>query len=234
LYVKADAVNLRAKPSTDSNKLGLLYQGEKVLVLKQEKGWYYIKTKSGKTGHVCADYMSKKKVKKKASSPKDKKPRPEPSWKPDENTGRKLSLASSYSDSIENYREKAIETAQTHLGEKYSQKKRNKDGYADCSSLMRDIFQAVTGQYIGGNTTSQADRMNEYMYPISSAYDAHVGDILYHLSSDNHTGIYLGEGKVLHASQSRGKVVISTFDDDGSFWEYGCNAALFCAVKKDN
>ena len=227
LYVKADAVNLRRKPTTKSASLGLLYRGRKVLVLGSRKGWYKVKTGKGKTGYVCKKYMSKKKVKSASGKAAKKKS----SFQPDKNTGRRLKEAAAHTRSIRKYRAAAIKKARTYLGVKYSQKKRNKKGYADCSSLMRDVFRGVTGQMIGDNSTAQVDRMNEFLYPVRSAYDAAPGDILYHLSADNHCGIYLGDGKVLHASQGKGKVVISSFPKNGTFWEYGCNAALFCALR---
>ena len=235
-YVKATAVNLRQGPTTESSKLGLLYQGEKVLVLSAGNEWSKVKTRKGKTGFVCNEYISKKKIKA-LSSDQDqgqgngKEEKKRPAYKPDANTGRQLRKAAAHRSKINRYRHAAIEVAKKHLGDKYSQAKRNKKGYADCSSLMRDVFKAVTGEDIGGDTISQAIIMNEYMYPISSVYDAAPGDIVYHLSADNHTGIYLGNGQVLHASQSRGKVVISSFPEDGSFWEYGCNASLFSIIR---
>ena len=40
--------------------------------------------------------------------------------------------------------------------------------------------------------------------------------------------IYLGNGKVLHASQTAGKVKISTFSSSSRYWDTGCNAAGYC------
>ena len=40
--------------------------------------------------------------------------------------------------------------------------------------------------------------------------------------------IYLGNGKVLHASQTAGKVKISTFISSSRYWDTGCNAAGYC------
>lgn len=231
-WVKADAVNLRQKPDIESHRLDLLLHGQKVLLLSAGKEWSKVKTGKGKIGFVCNQYMSNKPVKADSNQETEgHREKKKPSFKPDANTGKCLRYASSHADKIQQYRKAAIQCAKTHLGEKYSQKKRNKKGYNDCSSLMRDIFKKATGEYIGGDTSSQAAIMNEYIYPISSVYDAKPGDIVYHLSSDNHTGIYLGDGQVLHASQGKGKVIISSFPEDGSFWEYGCNAALFCIMQ---
>ena len=227
IYVKGDAVNLRKGPSTKSKRIALLYRGDMVKVIRKTKDWYLVKTKLYGKGYVCGRYMSKKKVKPLSKQDGSRKKRP--SFRPNKNTGKGLKNAARYSAKVKKYRRAAIREAKKRLGEKYSQKKRNKKGYADCSSLVRDVFANAAGAAIGGDTTSQALIMNEYIYPISSVYDAAPGDLVYHLSANNHTGIYLGHGKVLHASQGKGKVVISSFPKDGSFWEYGCNAALFAA-----
>ena len=70
--------------------------------------------------------------------------------------------------------------------------------------------------------------MNGYFYSIGKITDATPGDLVYHLSGDNHTGIYLGNGQVLHASQKAGSVTISSYDSGSVYWEYGCNAAAYC------
>ena len=66
------------------------------------------------------------------------------------------------------------------------------------------------------------------MNSISSVRQATVGDLVFHQNGSNHVGIYLGNGKVLHASQTAGKVKISTFSSSSRYWDTGCNAAGYC------
>ena len=86
--------------------------------------------------------------------------------------------------------------------------RRNQKGYADCSSLMRDAYKSASGKYIGNTTYEQLELMHSYLYSISSVRQATVGDLVFHQNGSNHVGIYLGNGKVLHASQTAGKVKI--------------------------
>jgi len=52
-----DTINVREKPSTDSNKLGTVYGGEKLEVVeKQSDGWTKVKYKKG-TGYVKSEYL---------------------------------------------------------------------------------------------------------------------------------------------------------------------------------
>ena len=101
-------------------------------------------------------------------------------------------------------------------------------GYADCSSLMRDAYKSASGKYIGNTTYEQLELMHSYLYSISSVRQATVGDLVFHQNGSNHVGIYLGNGKVLHASQTAGKVKISTFSSSSRYWDTGCNAAGYC------
>ena len=117
---------------------------------------------------------------------------------------------------------------QRRVGDKYSQSRRNQKGYADCSSLMRDAYKSASGKYIGNTTYEQLELMHSYLYSISSVRQATVGDLVFHQNGSNHVGIYLGNGKVLHASQTAGKVKISTFSSSSRYWDTGCNAAGYC------
>ena len=141
----------------------------------------------------------------------------------------------SRSDQIERWKDAAVRFCDKNLGAKYSQDKRDQEGYFDCSSLMRDAFREATGEFIGETTDSQSDLMEDYLYKLDVIYDADYGDILYHLSGDdeNHCGIYLGDGQVLSASQTAGKVKIKTYEDWSNYWEYGCKAAAYCYDQKN-
>ena len=93
-----------------------------------------------------------------------------------------------------------------------------------------EAFRDATGGFIGDTTDSQTDLMSDYLYKLNVIYDADYGDILYHLSGEdeNHCGIYLGDGQVISASQTAGKVKIKTYEDWSNYWEYGCKAAAYC------
>ncbi|MFQ9750019.1 MAG: C40 family peptidase [Anaerobutyricum soehngenii] len=121
--------------------------------------------------------------------------------------------------------------AHTRLGNKYSQARRDQKGYADCSSLVRDAYKSATGKYIGNTTYEQLELMHSYLYSVSSVHNVTVGDLVFHRGGSNHVGIYLGNGKVLHASQTAGKVKISTFSRSSTYWDTGCNAAAYCASR---
>ena len=202
-YINSTEVNLRKKANDHCKVKAVLNTGDSVTILGQNGNWTKVQTASGQRGYVYSIYLGEKK-----NNPEPKQP--------------------SKSEVISNYRSDAISYGENHLGDLYSQSLRNTEGYADCSSLVRDAFQTATGKFIGDTTVTQSDTMSNYLYSIKKITDATPGGLVYHLSSDNHVGIYLGNGRVLHASQSAGTVKISTYDNSNSFWEYGCNAAAYC------
>ena len=55
--VTADALNIRASASTDSNVVGVVHEGEKVTIKDSTGGWYRISC-NGKTGYVYKKYIN--------------------------------------------------------------------------------------------------------------------------------------------------------------------------------
>lgn len=210
-YINSTEVNLRAEANSHCSVLQVLTQGETVSLLYTEGNWSRIRRQTGEEGYVYSIYLGDNK----------------PAENADTSACTQTSTLSR-EDSIAAFRSDAISYAESCLGDTYSQELRDTDGYADCSSLVRDAYQDASGVFIGNTTSTQADTMQDYFYSISSITDASPGDLLYHLSDDHHTGIYLGNGKVLHASQKAGTVTISYFDSSSTYWEYGCHAASYC------
>ncbi len=203
--ITASSVNLRAKPSFNGRVKGSLSAGQAVTVCATKGAWKKVKTSSGKKGYVYGTYVGKN------------------------YTSSKKTVKITPTVSVSSYRTKAISYAQGRLGDKYSQARRDQKGYADCSSLVRDAYKSATGKYIGNTTYEQLELMHSYLYSISSLKKATAGDLVFHRGSSNHVGIYLGNGKVLHTSQTAGMVKISTFSNSSTYWNVACNAARYCA-----
>lgn len=205
--ITASSVNMRAKPSFSGRIKGSLSAGQSVTVCTTKGAWKKVKTSAGKKGYVYGIYVGKR------------------------YTPAKKAAKTSPTASTGNYRSRAISYAHTRLGNKYSQARRDQKGYADCSSLVRDAYKSATDKYIGNTTYEQLELMHSYLYSVSSVHNVTVGDLVFHRGGSNHVGIYLGNGKVLHASQTAGKVKISTFSRSSTYWDTGCNAAAYCASR---
>ncbi len=202
-----DGVNIRAKADSTSRICKVVSAGTLVTELDQKGNWIKVKTDDDDkvSGYIYKSYLSKD----------------DPSYE--------IETEESGTTEEEKIRDQVISYARTRIGDSYSQKKRDQKGFADCSSLVRDSYEDATGICIGDTTVTQTEAMEKYLYPIKSLYEVHAGDLVYHLGKkNNHTGIYLGQGKVLHASMSSGKVKVSSFDEKSDYWDYGCDAVSYC------
>lgn len=110
--------------------------------------------------------------------------------------------------------EKFIKAAMVYEGDLYSQSKRMQKGYSDCSSIpykaLRDTGMLDTSQTQRTISTKFMRDGDPRMYQISMA-KLERGDLLWWQKPGinyyyGHTGIYLGDGKVLEAIKPRAKV----------------------------
>ncbi len=111
----------------------------------------------------------------------------------------------------------ALNRAKAALGAKYSQPKRMKPGYYDCSSLVWRSY-SPSKIYMGSKTYAPtAASQGKYFvktkkvisYKYVSASKLLPGDLIYMSKGKNgrykniyHTGIYIGNGKIIHANGS--------------------------------
>lgn len=113
---------------------------------------------------------------------------------------------------------KVIEYAFSKLGTAYSQANRLKEGYFDCSSFVAACYRQIGVQF-GGYAPVAADickYLTQTGHCISNGYttDMQPGDLIFYSSSKNgryknitHVALYVGNGKIIDASYSKGQVV---------------------------
>lgn len=110
--------------------------------------------------------------------------------------------------------ERFIKAAMVYEGDLYSQKRRMDKGYSDCSSIpykaLRDTGMLDTSQTQRTISTKFMRDGDPRMYQIPMA-KLERGDLLWWQKPGinyyyGHTGIYLGNGKVLEAIKPRAKV----------------------------
>lgn len=116
--------------------------------------------------------------------------------------------------------DKIVELALSRLGHPYSQAYRGKSTYVDCSYLTLWCYRQV-GIVLPGTAAEQARNLVENNLTIAEE-DLQPGDLVFWSYRPNgrfqnitHVGVYAGEGKVVDASSSQGKVVYrNLFDED--------------------
>lgn len=208
VYVAGDGVNLRTGPGTGYSSVAVLPRNTKLKCLSKSSGWMKVKYKK-QIRYISSSLTSSQKTASVVSSDN-------------------ASTAAS-SPSTDSLRMKVISAARARLGDLYSQARRNMPGYADCSSLLRDVYLAASGVNIGETTSGQIARLAAYRKPLSSLQE---GDILMRIESgSNHAALYIGNNQYIHASSTRGRVVISTYYP-GSYWTCCYDAAAFCGSQR--
>lgn len=114
----------------------------------------------------------------------------------------------------------AVQLALSRLGDPYSQELRGQAGYTDCSYLVQWIYRQLRVN-LPGTAAEQGKYCVNNGLTVSKA-DLAPGDLVFWSHKVNgrylnitHVGIYAGNGKVVDASSSRGRVVYrDLFDAD--------------------
>ena len=109
--------------------------------------------------------------------------------------------------------DRLIDLAMEQLGKPYVYATRGAKSF-DCSGLTLYCFREIYGISLG--RSAQLQGYNEKYPKIESASDVKKGDIVcFNTVEDDedltdHVGIYIGDGKFIHASSEKGEVIISS------------------------
>lgn len=188
------AAPLRAEPSTKAKIMGTLPAGAKVKVLGTKWHWHHVKTASGSLGWV-GDYL----VRVTSVSPK-----PTSSAKSKSPASASAARTSGYSS--------AVQTAMSNLGARYRYGGTSRGGF-DCSGFTRYVY-AKHGVSLPHNSAAQFSKGT----PVSKS-NLSPGDLVFFSrggSRIGHVGVYIGNGKFVHASNPRGGVRVDSLNS-GSY-----------------
>lgn len=121
-------------------------------------------------------------------------------------------IKSNLETDIKNFKtdgQKVVDQAMTYLGVSYVWGGKSPNGM-DCSGLTQLAYRHALGKEIGVWTVAQ-----ESSGTVKSVSDAEVGDLLFWGShgSTHHVGIYIGNGKFIHAPQTGDVVKITNLTD---------------------
>ncbi|KKI50247.1 C40 family peptidase [Christensenella hongkongensis] len=121
----------------------------------------------------------------------------------------------------------AAQAALTRVGDPYSQARRGTGNYVDCSSFTQWSY-GQAGVTLPGTAAEQAQYCAQNGYTIARG-DLQEGDLVFWSKAGcdcgrydeiHHVGIYLGDGKVVEASSSKGQVVVNDlWGENGGKWQ---------------
>ena len=195
-YVK-ESVNVRDKDSMDSNVVSVLKKGTKVSGIK---GNYWLKLSEGR--YVSVNYIQDSKV----ESNQTKNTEVKDSYKKDSNSKVVRSNEGGSGSAV-------AQAAYNYLGERYVWGSAQPGVGFDCSGLTSYLYNKVCGISLYRNSAAQSNNG----YPVSKS-NLKQGDLLFFSTngsgSISHVGIYVGNGKMIHASTPSTGVIISDIDSN--------------------
>lgn len=189
--VNKDGVNVRQAPTTTSKSLAVVAKGTAAKILDRRGQWYKLKFPKGTIGYIRGDLLNA--------------------------SGRALSggtrrntviYASKSGKNLPASSYAIVQNAKEMLGTPYVFASQSSRG-VDCSGLVYYLYRKTEGITLPRTSRSQST----YGAKVAKD-DLRPGDLLFFNSSRrgrvNHAAIYIGGGKYIHASSSRGSVVVSS------------------------
>ena len=196
---KVDQLCVRSQPSTDSSKLDFISKGEELSVLdakiitddNEHRKWVQVRLESeddedGKIGYVAKEYVELSFELIKAVSMKELE----------------------YGSGVSSIRVRLIDFAKDYLGGRYVWGGTSLGKGVDCSGFTQAVYRNMG---ISINRTSRAQASSGTKV---SASNLKPGDLVFYGSSSyiNHVAIYIGNGKIIHASNKRDGIKISNLN----------------------
>ncbi len=214
--VTVDRLNVRQEPSTDSRRIGYAGQGEKLKLLEQQGDWMLVQYTEDQTGYVAAEYVTvseeflyaksieEERAEQAAQRELARRMAEQEQAVPENTVVTPLTPPAAVYTSNEELRRAIVDYAMLYLGYPYVHGGRSLAGGTDCSGFTCYIYadfgysisRTPSGQY------SSAGRSIDYS-------EIQPGDIIcYGKSKCTHVGMYIGDGQIIHAANSRKGVVI--------------------------
>lgn len=219
--VRADRLNVRKEPTTDSARIGYMDNGEKVKLIEDCGDWMKIQYTEGKEGYVSAEYVlileeytyaktleeeqaeiaARKALEERQNVSEESAP---------ESTENVQTPNTGYATNAE-LRASIVAYALQYVGDKYVSGGTSLATGTDCSGFTCFVYvdfgysisRTPEGQYSG------AGRAIDYS-------EIQPGDIICYSSnggkSCTHVAMYIGDGQIVHAANSRKGVITSNAD----------------------
>ena len=177
-----ETLRVREEPSTESEILALMPEGEEVEVLEDQGDWFKVLVDS-EEGYVSADYVSTSEQLTKAMTMTEVK----------------------YGQGVSDVKVDLVSYACQFVGNPYVWGGTSLTHGADCSGFTLSIF-AKYGIYLPHSSAAQANCGTRI-----SAGDAQPGDMFFYGSGSriSHVAVYIGNGQIVHASSARTGIKIS-------------------------
>ena len=195
-WVARPTVNLRDGPSTNNNIIGQATLSTQVVILEQTDDWYRVGLHGGKEAWISGRYVDTREQRQVRA----------------EHAGSMAGGAGSYPSGGSGAGSNMARYAMNYLGRPYVRGGTGKNGSFDCSGFVCYVHsqngvrlnRTSSAQFRQGTPISRSELQPGDSVFFSNTYKAGI----------SHVGIYIGNGKFIHAANARRGVVINSLDDD--------------------
>lgn len=207
-------VNIRSGPSTNYDLVEQAGQGEKVYIFGFNCGWYKVKY-NGQIGYIRSDLITL--LEKPSCNSGVAGGSTSSSTSSSSSSSSSGSSGSSSSGSYSSIGQEIATYAQKFVGYPYVYGGTSPSGF-DCSGFVQYIYRQF-GYSI--NRTATAQLANGYSVSYSNLQP---GDLVFFGSgsSADHVGMYIGNGNIVHAANSRSGVIITSLSSSWYANNYLC------------
>ncbi|HKM33907.1 MAG TPA: C40 family peptidase [Lachnospiraceae bacterium] len=218
--VNADRLNVRKEPVTDAKRIGYIDCGEKVQVLEDCGDWLRVQYTGDTEGYIAAEYVTVSEEFSYAISIEEEKAQlaMKQALQARENVSEQdvpentmtFTLPETTYTSNEELRQAIVEYAKQYLGNVYIHGGKNLSGGTDCSGFTCFVY-ADFGYSISRTPSGQYSDAGRSI----DMSEIQPGDIICYSSngkSCTHVALYIGDGQIIHAANSRKGVIINQAD----------------------
>lgn len=181
-----DGLNVRDQASTDSAVLTQVPQGEEMEYVETLEGWIKVSI-DGEEAYVSAEYVTVK-----------------------DRLDTAITMTELlYGAGVSDVRVELVEYAKQFLGNRYVWGGTSLTKGADCSGFVLSVFKKF-GVKLSHHSGSQANMGTKI-----KASELQPGDLVFYANSSgtiNHVALYIGGGRVIHASSPKSGIKISKYN----------------------
>lgn len=220
--VQVARLNVRKEPTTDSKRIGYVDEGEKILLLEDCGDWLKVQYTDSKEGYVSAEYAEvveefvyAKSIEEERAELAAKQALAARETVSEQKAPESTTIVfpeTSYT-SNEELRRAIVDYALQYEGYRYVHGGRSLASGTDCSGFTCYIY-ADFGYSISRTPDGQYSKAGRAI----SYEEIQPGDIICYSSnggkSCTHVALYIGDGKIIHAANSRKGVIIGRADYD--------------------
>jgi len=198
-WVSRPVVNVRAKADMEANVLARAEAGTELVIIDQQASWYKVALDNGTVGWIAGNLIETR-----AERHASTEPTPRSSSGGGGTPTEVVSVGGGSGAAV-------VREAMRHLGKPYSRGSEGPNAF-DCSGYTSYVYsqfgvnlpRTSGGQYTHSGRPVDRDELQQ-------------GDLVVfkntYKSGISHVGIYIGQGKFIHAGNSRSGVKISNLDD---------------------